>query len=84
MTSKVLNEDNRFRVEWQGYSTDWLPDTPANRKAILLHALSALFGGNKNAKMADSKFLLCAEIQIYLHGLRNAALIGFLTFLIIS
>jgi transposase-like protein len=32
----VLKEDNRFRVEWQGHSTDWLPDTPSNRKAILV------------------------------------------------
>ena len=44
----VKEENNRFRVEWQGnseaseeysteeYSTDWLPDTPSNRKAILV------------------------------------------------
>ena len=36
MTLKVLKEDNRFGVKWQGYSINWLPDTPANRKAILV------------------------------------------------
>ena len=48
MTLRVIEEDNRFRVEWQedfsenpqGYSTlysiDWLPDTPSNRKAVLV------------------------------------------------
>lgn len=29
-------EDNRFRVSWQEYSIGWLPDTIANRKAILV------------------------------------------------
>ncbi len=32
----VIKEDNRFRVEWQGNSTDWLPETPSNRKAVLV------------------------------------------------
>lgn len=36
MTLKLLSEDNRFRLEWQGYSTHWLPDTPSNRKAMLV------------------------------------------------
>jgi hypothetical protein len=58
MALSVVEEDNRFRVEWQGnseaseeysteeysteeysteeYSTDWLPETPSNRKAILV------------------------------------------------
>ena len=36
MTLTVEKEDNRFRVEWQGYSMDWLPDTISNRKAILV------------------------------------------------
>jgi len=36
MTLTVEREDNRFRVEWQGYSIDWLPDTPSNRKSILV------------------------------------------------
>lgn len=62
MTLKVLKEDNRFRIEWQGYSIGWLPDTISNRKAILVflrllcdesgkpvftfRELSVLFGGN--------------------------------------
>jgi len=40
MTLAIAREDNRFRVEWQedsaGNSTDWLPDTPSNRKAMLV------------------------------------------------
>jgi hypothetical protein len=36
MALLIVEQDSRFRVEWQGYSTDWLPDTPSNRKAILV------------------------------------------------
>ncbi len=36
MTLSVEREDNRFRVEWQGNSIDWLPDIPSSRKAILV------------------------------------------------
>ena len=37
MTLKIIEEDNRFRVEWQeNFSIDWLPDTPSNRKAVLV------------------------------------------------
>jgi len=32
----VEEKNNRFRVKWQGNSTDWLPDTPSNRKAMLV------------------------------------------------
>ena len=32
----VEEENNRFRVKWQGNSTDWFPDTSSNRKAILV------------------------------------------------
>lgn len=36
MALSVVEKDNRFRVEGQGYFTDWLPDTPSNRKTILI------------------------------------------------
>ena len=36
MTLTVVEEDNRFRVEWQANCVDWLPDTPSNRKAMLV------------------------------------------------
>jgi len=36
MALSVVREDNRFQVKWQGNSTDWLPDTPSNRKALLV------------------------------------------------
>ncbi len=36
MTLTVEKEDNKFRVEWQGYSTAWYPDTVSNRKAVLV------------------------------------------------
>jgi transposase-like protein len=36
MALKIIRDDNRFRIEGQGISLDWLPDTPANRKAVLL------------------------------------------------
>jgi len=36
MALSIENEDSRFRVKWQVYSTDWLPDTAPNRKAILV------------------------------------------------
>ena len=62
MALQIVVEDNRFRVEWQGYSIVWLPDTISNRKSIVVflrllcdengkgvftfRELSALFGGN--------------------------------------
>ena len=36
MTLSVEKEDNRFRVVWQGYSTDWFPDTVTSRKSALV------------------------------------------------
>jgi transposase-like protein len=36
MTLSVEKEDNRFRVVWQGYSTDWFPDTVTSRKSVLV------------------------------------------------
>jgi transposase-like protein len=40
MALTVVKGDNRFRVQWQvdsgEYSTDWLPDTPSNRKAMVV------------------------------------------------
>ncbi|MHA2313507.1 MAG: hypothetical protein ACXADF_18685 [Candidatus Thorarchaeota archaeon] len=36
MTLSVVEKDNRFRVEWQGNSTDWLPDSPSNRKTMVV------------------------------------------------
>ena len=36
MTLSVEKEGNRFRVKWQGNSTDWLPDTASNRKVVLV------------------------------------------------
>ena len=36
MALSVVREDNRFQAKWQGNSTDWLPDTPSNRKALLV------------------------------------------------
>jgi transposase-like protein len=36
MALSVVKEDNRFGVKWQGYSTDWLPDTASNRKSMLV------------------------------------------------
>lgn len=62
MALEIVLEGNRFRVKWQGNFTDWLPDTPSNRKAMLVflrllrnergrrvftfRELSVLFGGN--------------------------------------
>ena len=36
MALSIVVNDNKFRVEGQGYFTDWLPDTPSNRKAMLV------------------------------------------------
>ena len=39
----VTEKDNRFRIEWQGhFITDWLPDTPSNRKAMVVFLRSLL------------------------------------------
>lgn len=36
MALKVIVKDNKFRVEIQGFSTDWLPDTPVNRHTTVV------------------------------------------------
>ena len=36
MAMEIQEKDNRFRVIWQGNSTDWFPDTASNRKAVLV------------------------------------------------
>ena len=36
MALKIVRDDNQFRVESQYFCTDWLPDTSANRKAMLV------------------------------------------------
>jgi len=66
MVLEIQEKDNTFRVKWQvnsqGFSTDWIPDTPSNRKSVLeflrllrndkgkrlftFRELSLLFGGN--------------------------------------
>jgi transposase-like protein len=33
---EIQKKDSRFRIVWQGFSTDWIPDTPSNRKAMLV------------------------------------------------
>ena len=36
---EIQEKDNMFRVKWQvnsqEFSTDWIPDTPSNRKSVL-------------------------------------------------
>ena len=36
MALSFIREDNRFTAEWQGHFTISLPDTPSNRKGILV------------------------------------------------
>jgi len=36
MALKIIRNDNRFRLESQYFCTDWLSDTPENRKAIVV------------------------------------------------
>ena len=36
MALKMIRKDNRFRVEGQEISLDWLADTRANRKAAVV------------------------------------------------
>ena len=62
MTLSVEKEDNRFRVEWQGYSTDWLPDTASNRKTILV-LLRYLRGENGKPVIEPEFCLFCSACQ---------------------
>ena len=48
MTLSVEKEGSRFRVKWQGNSTDWLPDTSSNRKAMLVFLRSLLDDRDKH------------------------------------
>lgn len=36
MALNVIRKDTQFRVEAQGICIDWLPDTPANRKSVVV------------------------------------------------
>ena len=36
MALKIVKDDNQSRVESQSFCTDWLPDTSANRKSMLV------------------------------------------------
>lgn len=40
MVLEIQEKDNTFRVKWQinsqEFSTDWIPDTPSNRKSVLV------------------------------------------------
>ena len=36
MAIAIIRHDNRFQVLGQGISLNWLPDTPANRKTVLV------------------------------------------------
>lgn len=47
MALSFVREDNRFTAEWQGHFTISLPDTPSNRKAILVF-LRSLHDSNGN------------------------------------
>ena len=43
MALEIQEKDNRFRIIWQGhFITDWLPDTPSNRKAMVVFLRSFL------------------------------------------
>ena len=66
MVLEIQKKDSMFTVKWQvnsqGFSTDWIPDAPSNRKTVLVflrllrndkgkrlftfRELSLLFGGN--------------------------------------
>ncbi len=47
MALQIVVEDNRFTVEWQGYFTISLPDTPSNGKSILVFLRSLQDGMGK-------------------------------------
>ena len=43
MALEIQEKDNRFRAIWQGhFTTDWLPDTPSNRKSMVVFLRSLL------------------------------------------
>ena len=43
MALEIQEKDNRFCAIWQGhFMTDWLPDTPSNRKAMVVFLRSLL------------------------------------------
>ena len=48
MAMSVVKEGNRFTVEWQEHFTISLPDTPSNRKAMLVFLRSLRDGRGKH------------------------------------
>lgn len=66
MAMSVVKEGNRFTVEWQEHFTISLPDTPSNRKAMLVFLRSLRDGRGKNSLMTkkplDKLIMLCYNI----------------------
>lgn len=48
MAMEMQKKDSKFRVEWQGFSTDCFPDTPSNRKGMLVSLRSLLDDSGKH------------------------------------
>jgi transposase-like protein len=48
MAMEIQERDSRFRVVWQDFSMDWIPDTPTNKKALLVFLRSLLDDKDKH------------------------------------
>ena len=58
---KVIRKDNRFRVEGQEISLDWLADTRANRKAAVVFL--RLLSTNRGKPLFTHKQMLLANLN---------------------
>ena len=48
MAMEIQEKDSRFRVVWQGFSMDWIPDTSTNKKVLLVFLRSLLDDKDKH------------------------------------
>ena len=86
MTLSVEKEDNRFRVVWQGYSTDWFPDTVTSRKSVLVFLRWLLDGNGKHifthqelSKVVDSQKRQASSGHVERFGECDSDFLCFLT-----
>jgi len=67
MVLEIQEKDNTFRVKWQvnsqGFSTDWIPDTPSNRKSVLV--LLRLLRNDKGKAHYQEEYLLTEMMRSF-------------------
>ena len=64
MALEIVRQDNKFRVQTQYFTTEFLPDTPANRKTMVV-ALRLMQNENSNKLFTFQKLARITRNTIY-------------------